>query len=138
VGARTLFHVPAGPLAPGLQTDQDMARNTVRNPRSYDDIVRQTVIEPDTSTRPTRDQEQAAREGFRALDPDEQVLHDRVTQALAALGPAAARVTAEVSRELVTLRGQVADVAMLRRIEDAVAYVTGVETIHNQVVVAAS
>ena len=84
------------------------------------------------------DGEQAAREGFRALDPDEQVLHDRVVQALAALGPSASHVTSEVSRELVTLRGQVADVAMLRRIEDAVAYVTGVETIHNQVVVAAS
>ena len=115
-----------------------MASNPVRNPRSYDDIVRQTVVEPDTSIRPTREQEQAAREGFRALDPDEQVLHDRVVQALAALGPSASHVTSEVSRELVTLRGQVADVAMLRRIEDAVAYVTGVETIHNQVVVAAS
>ena len=115
-----------------------MARNPVRNPRSYDVIVRQTVVEPDTTIRPTREQEQAAREGFRALDPDEQVLHDRVAQALATLGRDASRVTAEVSRELVTLRGQVADVAMLRRIEDAVAYVTGVETIHNQIVVAAS
>jgi hypothetical protein len=114
-----------------------MARNTVRSPRSYDDIVRQTVVEPDALPRPTRDQEQAALDGFRALDPDEQVLHDRVLQALATLGAAASRVTAEVSRELVTLRGQVADVAMLRRIEDAVAYVTGVETIHNQVVVVA-
>lgn len=115
-----------------------MARNTVRNPRSYDDIVRRTIVEPDTLIRPTREQEQAAREGFRALDPDEQVLHDRVIQALTTLGPEASRVTAEISRELVTLRGQVADVATLRRIEDAVAYVTGVETIHNQVVVAAS
>lgn len=125
-------------LALVLHTDQSMARNPVRNPRSYDDIVRQTVVEPDTSIRPTREQEQAAREGFRALDPDEQVLHDRVVQALATLGADASRVTAEVSRELVTLRGQVADVATLRRIEDAVAYVTGVETIHNQIVVAAS
>ena len=115
-----------------------MARNTVRNPSSYDDIVRRTVIEPDSSTRPTREQEQAAHQGFRALDPDEQVLHDRVAQALATLGGDASQVTAEVSRELVTLRGRVADAAVLRRIEDAVAYVTGVETIHNQVVVAAS
>jgi hypothetical protein len=115
-----------------------MSRNTVRDPRSYDDIVRRTIVDPDSSIRPTKEQEQAAREGFRALAPDEQVLHDRVLQALATLGPEASRVTAEVSRELVTLRGQVADVATLRRIEDAVAYVTGVETIHNQVVVAAS
>jgi hypothetical protein len=115
-----------------------MARNTVRDPSSYDDIVRRTIVDPDSSIRPTREQEQAAREGFRALDPDEQVLHDRVLQALATLGPDASRVTAEVNRELVTLRGQVPDVATLRRIEDAVAYVTGVETIHNQVAVAAS
>ena len=137
MGARAGFHAAAPALERVLQTDLSMPRNTVRNSRSYDDLVRQTVIEPDTSFRPTREQEHAAREGFRALDPDEQVLHDRVAQALATIGPAAARVTAEVSRELVTLRGQVADVAALRRIEDAVAYVTGVETIHNQVVVAA-
>lgn len=114
-----------------------MASNSVRKPSSYDDIVRRTVVDPDSSVRPTREQEQAAREGFRALDADEQVLYDRVRQALASLGPDAAGVTAEVSRELVTLRGRVADAAMLRRLEDAVAYVTGVETIHNQVVVGA-
>ncbi|HEY6177258.1 MAG TPA: BON domain-containing protein [Kofleriaceae bacterium] len=99
--------------------------------------MRRTVVDPDTSARPSREQEQAAREGFRALDADEQVLHDRVRQALASLGADASNVTAEVSRELVTLRGQVSSASMLRRLEDAVAYVTGVETIHNQVVVAA-
>ena len=114
-----------------------MASNSVRRPSSYDDIVRRTVVDPDTSARPTREQEQAAREGFRALDADEQVLHDRVHQALASLGADAANVTAEVCRELVTLRGRVREPAMLRRVEDAVAYVTGVETIHNQVVVGA-
>ena len=115
-----------------------MPRNTLRNPSSYDDIVRRTVVDPDSSTRPTRAQEQAAHEGFRALDPDEQVLQDRVQQALGTLGAEASRVTAEVSRELVTLRGQVPNAALLRKVEDAVAYVTGVETIHNQVVVASS
>jgi osmotically-inducible protein OsmY len=113
-----------------------MSRNTLRNPSSYDDIVRRTVVDPDSSVRPTRDQEKAAREGFRALDPDEQVLQDRVQQALGTLGAEASGVTAEVSRELVTLRGQVGNAAVLRKLEDAVAYVTGVDTIHNQVVVA--
>jgi hypothetical protein len=114
-----------------------MASKPVRKPTSYDDIARRTVVEADSYVRPTREQEQAAREGFRALDADEQVLYDRVRQAIASLGADAAEVTAEVSRELVTLRGRVRDVAMLRRLEDAVAYVTGVETIHNQVVVGA-
>src|SRR5215470_10220471 len=102
-----------------------MSRTTVRNPSSYDDIVRRTVVDPDSSVRPSRAQEQAAREGFRALDADEQLLHGRVQQALATLGSDAANVTAEVSGELVTLRGRVSEVAMLRRLEDAVAYVTG-------------
>ena len=114
-----------------------MSRNTVRNPSSYDDIVRKTVVDPDSSARPTRAQEQAAREGFRALDAEEQQIHDRVQQALATLGSDASRVTAEVSRDLVTLRGPVSDVRMLRKIEDMVASVAGVETIHNLVVVTA-
>jgi len=71
-----------------------MARNTVRNPSSYDDIVRRTVVDPDSSVRPSREQEAAAREGFRALDADEQVLYDRVREALASLGNGASNVTA--------------------------------------------
>lgn len=114
-----------------------MPRNTLRDPRRYDDIVRKTVVDPDSSVRPTREQEEQARRGFRALDADEQIIHDRVKQALAALGGSAATVDIEVNRELVTLRGQVADMSTVRAIEDAVARVTGVETIHNQVVVAA-
>src|SRR5256885_10898707 len=102
-------------LAPGLHSSRAMASKSVRKPTSYDDIVRRTVVDPDSTPRPTREQEQAAREGFRALDPDEQVLYDRVRQALASLGADAADVTAEVSRELVTLRGRVRDIAMLRR-----------------------
>ncbi|TMQ09773.1 MAG: BON domain-containing protein [Deltaproteobacteria bacterium] len=113
-----------------------MSRPTARNSNTYDDIVRKTVVDPDSSVRPTREQEHAAREGFRALDPEEQQIHDRVQQALAALGPEAARISFEVTRDLVTLRGQVGDLASLRRIEDAVAVAGGVETIHNQIVVA--
>jgi len=62
------------------------------------------------------------------------VIQDRVQRALADLGPGAAKVTCDVTRELVTLRGQVGDPGMLRRVEDAVAS-AGVETIHNQIVV---
>jgi hypothetical protein len=112
-----------------------MSRNTGKTPQSYDEIVRQTVVEPDSSVRPTRAQEQAAREGYRALDSDEQALRDRVAGALATAGPGAAGVTFEVSVDLVTLLGRVAHPAMLRVIEDAVAGVAGVSTIHDQVVV---
>lgn len=104
-----------------------------RNPRSYEEIIRKTVVDPDSSVRPTLEQERAAREGFRALDTDEKDLHARVVQALAAAG--AVDVTVEVSRDLVILRGRVADTVLLRRIENATASVPGVSTIHNQVVV---
>jgi BON domain len=104
-----------------------------RNPKTYEEIIRKTVVDPDSSVRPTLDQERAAREGFRALDTFEQDLHERVVQALVAAG--APSVTVEVSRDLVTLRGRVADIALLRTIENATASVPGVSTIHNQIVV---
>jgi len=111
-----------------------MARNTDRNPKSYEEIVRTTVVEPDSSARPTLGQEERAREGFRALDGDEQGLQDRVLGALASSG-VGATVTVEVTRELVTLRGRVSDAGALRALEDAVARVPGVGTVHNKVVV---
>jgi hypothetical protein len=101
--------------------------------KSYEDIVRNTVLAPDGSVQPSRAQEQAAREGYRALDPEEEQLQKRVEGALSAAG--ASGVTVEVSRDLVTLMGHVKDVASLQAIEDAVARLEGVETIHNQVVV---
>jgi osmotically-inducible protein OsmY len=106
------------------------------NPKSYEDIVRKTVMDPDSSVRPSGAQEQAAHEGFRALDDDERQLNARVNRALAASGSDAANVTVEVNRDLVTLRGQVVRAAILRTLEDLVAAVPGVGTIHNQVVVA--
>lgn len=114
-----------------------MAHTDDKKPSSYDDIVRRTVVDPDSSVRPTRAQEQAAHEGFRAMDGDEQALHDRVQQALGQTG-VASDVTIEVTRERVTLRGRVSNAALLRTIEDAVARVPGVDTVHNQVVVGAS
>lgn len=107
-----------------------------KTPLSYEDIVRRTVVQPDSSMAPTRAQEQAAREGFRALDDDEQALNDRVAAVLGKLG-VASTVTAEVTRDLVTLMGRVSEVGALSRIENAVAAVPGVSTVHNQVVVGA-
>ena len=112
-----------------------MSRTTSRTPQSYDEIVRETVVDPDSSVRPTLAQEQAAREGYRAFDPEERALQDRIARTLSAAGPSVAGVTAEVSRDLVRLRGRVADVATLRLIEDLVAGIPGVDTIHDQVVV---
>jgi hypothetical protein len=112
-----------------------MPRTTSRNTRSYDDIVRETVVDPDSSKRPTREQVRAAYEGHWALDEEESALSARVVEALARSRADVSGVTAEVTHELVTLRGQVPESRMLRAIEDAVAAVPGVSTIHNQVVI---
>jgi osmotically-inducible protein OsmY len=118
-----------------LQYVAGMTRQPGRNPKTYDEIVRETVLDPDSSKRPTPEQVRAAHEGFRALDAGEQSLQGQVLAALARSGADVSKVTTEVSDELVTLRGQVPDAAMLRAIEDAVARIPGVATIHNQVVV---
>jgi hypothetical protein len=110
-----------------------MSPPSEKNANSYDDIVRKTVLDPDSSVRPSRDQERQAREGFRALDDDEAALQSRVQEALSGIAGA----TVEVTRDRVTLRGRVADAAMLRAAEDAVARVPGVEVIHNLIVVGA-
>jgi hypothetical protein len=112
-----------------------MQRSPGRNTKSYDDIVRETVVDPDSSKRPTRDQVRAAHEGAWELDDDERALRDGAVTALGACGADVTGVTVEVAGDLVTLRGQVPEPAMLRSIEDAVARVAGVSTIHNQVVV---
>lgn len=105
-------------------------------PKTYDEITRATVPEPDSSFRPTAEQKKQALEGFRALDSDEQALADRVHAALAG-NDAAAGVQIEVERGRVTLRGQVADAAALTRVVDAVRGIGGIGEVVDQLVVAA-
>jgi osmotically-inducible protein OsmY len=112
-----------------------MSQKTAGKPRSYEEIVRQTVVDPDSSARPTLEQEQAGREGFRALDADERALQERVLGSLKTSGVDIFSVTVEITRSLVTLRGRVTDSGMLSLLEDAVARVPGVDTVHNLVVV---
>jgi hypothetical protein len=103
-------------------------------PQSYDEIVRQTVPDPDSSERPTVRQEQAAREGFRAMDAHEQALASRVLSVLGGMPG----VEAEVDRETVTLRGKVADASQIARMEELVRKVEGVSSVVNRLVVGAS
>jgi osmotically-inducible protein OsmY len=99
-----------------------------QTPTSYDDIVRRTVPDPDSSQRPSEHQEQQAREGFRAMDAHEAVLAARVQSA-------AEGVDVEVDRDTVTLRGQVRDAQAISRIEDAVRRIDGVGSVNNRLVV---
>ncbi len=108
-----------------------------RPPRSYEDIVRATVPDPDTSWRPTTAEERRAYEGYRALSPQEQQLHDRVHDALLAAGIDTMPLDIEVDRDRVILRGQVREPPLLDRIPDIVRGVDGVGMVIDQLVVAA-
>jgi hypothetical protein len=108
----------------------DMGSDNRSVPQSYDDIVRKTVPDPDSSARPTVRQEQQARDGFRAMDEHEQALAARVAAALAGMA-----VDIEVERETVTLHGKVASAADIARAEDLVGRVDGVSGVVNRLVV---
>ena len=99
-------------------------------PKSYDDITRKTVPEPDGSWRPSAEQVKQAYEGFRALDADEQALQARVQAALAGKGD----IAIEIERDRVTLRGRVHDPKDLTRIPDLVRGIDGVGSVDDQLV----
>jgi len=98
--------------------------------KTYDEITRKTVPEPDSSWRPSPEQVKQAREGFRAMDDDEQALQSRVRAAVGA------GVDVEVDGDRVTLRGHVADSEALRRIPELARGVEGVGSVDDQLVVA--
>jgi osmotically-inducible protein OsmY len=108
-----------------------------RPPKTYDEIVRATVPEPDSSWRPTPDQERQAREGFRATDGDEQQVHHRVLAALTSASIDTSAINIEVDRDRVTLRGQVRDREALTRIAQVVGEVPGVSAVVDKLVIAA-
>ena len=95
--------------------------------KTYDEIVRTTVPEPDGSWRPSPEQVKQAHEGFRALDADEQQLDARVRAALGDLQG----VTIEVTRDRVMVRGAVADPT---RVAEVVRGVEGVAAVDDQLV----
>ena len=101
--------------------------------KSYDDIVRETVVEPDSSRRPTKEQELDSVNGPRSLRPDEQALEARVRQTLTQLG--VRDIDLEVVNESVTVRGSVPTPELAMRAADAVSAVAGVERVDNQLVV---
>lgn len=109
---------------------------TGKPPKSYDEITRQTVPDPDGSWRPTPQQVAQAAQGFRALDFDEQALHDRVHEALVRGGFNTSRITLEIARDRVTLRGTVDHYSELPMVESAVAKVEGVGELVDWLVVA--
>ena len=109
-----------------------MARSSDRAPTSYDEIVRRTVIDPDSSRRPTRQQEREAHEGARILSDDEQRLQARISTAI----DEPSEIEIEVDGTCVELRGQVPDLTTMERLEQRVAAIEGVTEVRNRLVIA--
>ena len=108
-----------------------------RRPPSYDEIVRRTVPDPDSSWRPSSEQEREAKQGFRALDPAEHALLDRVRDALRGSGFDADQIGVEVDGDRVILRGTVRDALALRKIPEIVRQLAGVDDLDDHLVIGA-
>jgi hypothetical protein len=120
-------------MAPLLQQFRRMSTK----PLTYDDITRRTVVGPDGSFRPSREQEAEAYAGFRATTPDEQVLHGRVMAALAGMalgGRDLSHITVEIERECASLRGEVSDPMTIEMIERRVREVPGITSVKNELI----
>ena len=96
--------------------------------RTYDDIIARTVPDPDSSYRPTKDEERDALS--RVEPPRDEALHSRVQDALRELG--ADHLSIDTDGERVTLHGAVADMATWRRIDERLREVEGVRAIDNR------
>ena len=117
-----------------------MATDPRKVAESYDEIVRRTVLDPDGSVRPTKDQELRAFEGERHQTDDEQALYAQISEALLAVGDVDDRtdLDVEIDRDRVTLRGVVTDAELITKIEGVVRGVEGVGEVDNQLVVTTS
>ena len=115
-----------------------MPTNPPRIPHSYDEIVRRTVPDPDSSFRPDERQVAEAEERFRderlsaQMTDQERVLYGRVATVVFATGD---EVGFEVERGMVILHGSVRDPRSLQAIEDRVRAIDGVEDVVNRLVV---
>ena len=107
-----------------------------RVPHSYDEIVRRTVPDPDSSFRPTSQQEDAADacSDVELMSQDERRLYHRVCDALL---PLYGRIGVEIEHERVTLRGVVPDMRALELVESLVTSIEGVGDVDSRLVVAA-
>lgn len=106
-----------------------------RMSRTYDDITRATVPDPDSSMRPSTDQVRDAFAGYRALDAEESALHARVMDALRDSGMNWQNIAIEVEGGRVAVRGTVDDDEALSRIPDLIRNVEGVDHVDDRLVI---
>ena len=100
-------------------------------PKSYDDIVRDTVLDPDGSKRPSVAQEAEGRARTGPGYPEEDALRAAVMERLHA---AKHDITVEVERGRVILHGHVGDPAAISQVQTIVEAVPGVVGVDNRLV----
>jgi len=106
-------------------------------PRSYDEITRNTVPDPDSSRRPTRELERAASEHLHPMPPAERELYLRIKDTLMVIPDVAtSHVVVGVDRDHVTLRGTVHDARSRERVEAIVEAIAGVGRVDNLLIIA--
>jgi len=106
---------------------------TRQPPKSYEDIVRGTVVDPDGSQRPSVEQEAEGLARTGPGYPEEDALRSAVTERLASANITS--VSVEVRRDRVTLEGTVGDPAAIGLIQALVEAIPGVTSIENRLVV---
>lgn len=104
-------------------------------PITYEDITRRTVPNPDSSFRPSREQEREAFQGHRAMDADEDALYQRVREVLRNSGIDVDQVSVEVERDRVSVRGTVVDDSDLVVIPELIRDIEGVGFVDDRLVV---
>lgn len=102
-----------------------------RPPQTYDEITARTVPDPDSSYRPTREQE---REAFSRVEPPpDDALAARIREALIVLGDdLLSRLSVEIDSARVIVRGPVPDIETWRRLDDHLRAVEGVQSLDNR------
>ncbi|HEY4059499.1 MAG TPA: BON domain-containing protein [Kofleriaceae bacterium] len=103
-------------------------------PKSYDEITRGTVPDPDTSVRPSKKQVEDAYSGDFTKGHDELQLYAAVQGALHTHAEGS-NVAIEIRDDRVELRGSVAKAASMDEIEALVRSVPGVGSVSNKLVV---
>jgi osmotically-inducible protein OsmY len=115
-----------------------------RNASSYDEIVRRTVPQPDSSFRSTIDEEHLSR--HRAGKAADHVSHEATETERATLAKVVAKLEADHAIDLTNVRlsmdgrelvikGNVPGPATSARIEDVAGHIDGVDRIDNQLAI---
>ena len=105
----------------------------MRTPRSYDEIVRRTVPNPDSSWRPSREQETYAQQ--HTVTPEVQEICDDIHDALITAGIDASTLRCMVDAEHTVIRGWAPDRKSADRIIAIVEGVPGVKSVIDQITV---